>query len=175
MRKRRRKFRDFERFGLSSHTEFALITAVREKPEFLFGSIAKQAPTTPNPRSKNTYPMNGKINISGINLDLTEALKTYVSEKASKLFEHNDRIIRANFELEYIPTKDPKNSFVAKASLEIPGPNIILSITSDDLYKSIDELMDKLIRQIRRAHRLEKEKRNHPQEIEIGEDIPKTK
>ena len=119
--------------------------------------------------------MNGKINISGINLDLTEALKTYVTEKASKLFEHNDRIIRANFELEYIPTKDPHSSFVAKASLEIPGPNIILSITSDDLYKSIDELMDKLIRQIRRAHRLEKEKRNHPQEIEIGADIPKAK
>ena len=119
--------------------------------------------------------MNGKINISGINLDLTDALKNYVTEKASKLFEHNDRINRANFELEFIPTKDPKNSFVAKASLEIPGPNIILSITSDDLYKSIDELMDKLIRQIRRAHRLEKEKRNHPQEIEIGDDIPKTK
>ena len=35
--------------------------------------------------------------------------------------------------------------------------------------------MDKLIRQIRRAHRLEKEKRNHPQDIDIGEDIPKTK
>ncbi len=119
--------------------------------------------------------MDDKIIISGLNLDLTDALKSYVREKAGKLFEHNDRIIRANFELEFLPTKDPAHSFVAKATLEIPGPNVILSIASDDLYKSIDELMDKLVRQIRRAHRLEKEKRNHPQEIEIGDDIPKTK
>ncbi len=119
--------------------------------------------------------MKDKIIISGINLDLTGALKTYVCEKAAKLFEHNDRIIRANFDLEFTPTKDPKNSFTAKATLEIPGTNVVLSITSEDLYKSVDELMDKLIRQIRRAHRLEKEKRNHPQGIEIGGKIPKTK
>ena len=112
--------------------------------------------------------MNGQINITGINLELTEALKNYVNEKAAKLFEHNDRIIRANFDLEYIPTKAPEQSLIA-------GPNIVLSVTSADLYKSIDELMDKLIRQIRRAHRLEKEKRNHPQDIDIGDDIPKTK
>lgn len=118
--------------------------------------------------------MNEKINITGINLELTAALKAYVIEKASKLFEHNDRIIRANFELEFIPTKDPKESFVAKSTLEVAGPNIVLSVTTDDLYKSIDELVDKLIRQIRRAHRLVKEKRNHPQKIEIGEEIPKT-
>ncbi len=119
--------------------------------------------------------MDDKIIISGINIELTDAIKSYVTEKAGKLFEHNDRIIRAHFELEYIPTKDPEHSFVAKATLKIPGPNIILKIVSDDLYKSIDELMDKLVRQIRRAHRLEKEKRNHPQGIEIGDDIPKTK
>ena len=127
-----------------------------------------------NPRSKY-YTMTEKINITGINLELTAALKSYVTEKAAKLFEHNDRIIRANFELEFIPTKDPVKSFVAKSTIEIAGPNIVLSVTTDDLYKSIDELIDKLIRQIRRAHRLEKEKRNHPQEIEIGDDIPKTK
>ena len=119
--------------------------------------------------------MNGQINITGINLELTEALKNYVREKATKLFEHNDRIIRANFDLEYIPTKAPEQSFVAKSTIEIAGPNIVLSVTSADLYKSIDELVDKLIRQIRRAHRLEKEKRNHPQDIDIGEDIPNTK
>lgn len=119
--------------------------------------------------------MNGQINITGINLELTEAIKNYVREKAAKLFEHNDRIIRANFDLEYIPTKAPERSFVAKSTIEIAGPNIVLSVTSADLYKSIDELIDKLIRQIRRAHRLEKEKRNHPQDIDIGDDIPKTK
>jgi len=119
--------------------------------------------------------MNGQVNITGINLELTEAIKNYVREKAAKLFEHNDRIIRANFDLEYIPTKAPEQSFVAKSTIEIAGPNIVLSVTSADLYKSIDELMDKLIRQIRRAHRPEKEKRNHPQDIDIGEDIPKTK
>lgn len=114
-----------------------------------------------------------KITITGNNLKLTEAIKDYVSKKAEKLFEHNDKIIRANFELLFEETKDPKKSFTAKANIEIPGPNIVLSITSDDLYKSIDELEDKLIRQIRRAHRLEKEKRNHPETTDVGNDIPK--
>lgn len=119
--------------------------------------------------------MNGQVTITGINLTLTEALKNYVREKATKLFDHNDRIIRANFALEYIPTKAPEQSFVAKSTIEVAGSNIVLSVKSADLYKSIDELIDKLIRQIRRAHRLEKEKRNHPQDIEIGKNIPKTK
>jgi ribosome-associated translation inhibitor RaiA len=39
---------------------------------------------------------------------------------------------------------------------------------SEDLYKSIDILVDKVDRQLRRRHRLEKEKRNHPGSTDLG-------
>jgi ribosome-associated translation inhibitor RaiA len=37
------------------------------------------------------------------------------------------------------------------------------------LYKSIDILIDKVDRQLRRRHRLEKEKRNHPKPTDLGD------
>ena len=43
------------------------------------------------------------IIISGLNMELTEAIKNVVHEKVEKLFEHDDQIIRMRIELEYDP------------------------------------------------------------------------
>jgi putative sigma-54 modulation protein len=114
------------------------------------------------------------IRITGLNLDLTEAIKSHVIDKLSKVIKHNERIIRINVELEYRPSHKHVNEFVAKAQVEVGGPNIIVSIESDDLYKSIDALTEKLTRQVRRRHRLVKEKRNHPHDVDIPAELPKT-
>lgn len=117
---------------------------------------------------------NDSILITGLNLDLTDALKTSVNEKMAKLFKHNERIIRLNIELEYQPSRKRQGEFIAKGHIELRGPDIVVSVESDDLYKSIDTLAEKLTRQIRRRHRLEKEKRNHPHDVEIPAKLPKT-
>ena len=49
------------------------------------------------------------------------------------------------------------------------GPEIVVREESDDLYKSIDILVDKVDRQLRRRHRLDKEKRNHPHPTDLGD------
>jgi len=113
------------------------------------------------------------IIISGINLELTDAIKDHVRTKLSKVLKHNERIIRINVELEYRPSKKHINEFVAKARVEVRGSDIVVSIESDDLYKSIDALNEKLTRQVRRRHRLEKEKRNHPHVVDIPAELPK--
>ncbi|MDR1817851.1 MAG: ribosome-associated translation inhibitor RaiA [Puniceicoccales bacterium] len=114
------------------------------------------------------------IIISGINLELTDAIKDHVRTKLSKVLKHNERIIRINVELEYRPSKKHINEFVAKARVEVRGNDIVVGIESDDLYKSIDALNEKLTRQVRRRHRLEKEKRNHPHDVDIPVELPKT-
>ncbi|MDR0535334.1 MAG: ribosome-associated translation inhibitor RaiA [Puniceicoccales bacterium] len=114
-----------------------------------------------------------QIRITGLNLDLTEALKEHVTGKLAKVIKHNERIVRINVELEYRPSHKHHNEFVAKAQVEVRGPNIVVSIESDDLYKSIDALSEKLTRQVRRRHRLEKEKRNHPHNVDIPVELPK--
>ncbi|MDR2982198.1 MAG: ribosome-associated translation inhibitor RaiA [Puniceicoccales bacterium] len=117
---------------------------------------------------------NETILITGLNLDLTDALKDSVNEKMAKLFKHNEKIVRLHIELEYQPSRKRQGEFIAKGRIELRGPDVVVSVESDDLYKSIDILEEKLTRQIRRRHRLEKEKRNHPHDIEIPSVLPKT-
>lgn len=88
------------------------------------------------------------IIISGVHLELTDALKSIIHEKAEKLFRHDANIIRLRVDLEHANEKDPQESFIAKGHVEVHGPDIIASAASDDLYKSIDLLIQKLDRQI---------------------------
>jgi putative sigma-54 modulation protein len=88
------------------------------------------------------------IIISGVHLELSDALKSIIHEKAEKLFRHDEHIIRLRVELEHAHAKDPQEAFIAKGHVEIHGPDIIASAASDDLYKSIDLLIQKLDRQI---------------------------
>ncbi len=113
------------------------------------------------------------IIISGQNMELTQALKESVVAKMSKLFVHDDRIQRLRIELSYAPNKHHHNEFTAKGRIEIRGPDMIVSVSSDDMYKSIDELIVKLARKVRRRHRLERIKRNSLHHVDIPAALPK--
>lgn len=111
--------------------------------------------------------------ISGVHLELTEALKNMVHEKVEKLFEHEDRIIRMRVELEYNQNITREKEFIAKGHLEVRGNDHVVSVETDDLYKSIDLMVQKLDRMLRRRSRLDKVKRKHPHSIDIPAAIPK--
>ncbi len=111
--------------------------------------------------------------ISGLHLELTDAMKSIVHEKVEKLFQHEDRIIRLRVELEYNQNVTREEEFIAKGHIEINGAPIVISVATDDLYKSIDLLIDKLDRKLRRRSRLEKVKRKHTHQIDLPADIPK--
>jgi len=114
------------------------------------------------------------IIISGLNIELTEAMKNMVHDKAEKLFEHDDRIIRMRVELEYDSHQaSHQKEFIAKGQLEVRGNDHFASDASDDMYKSIDGIIQKLDRMLRRRHRLAKVKRKNVQEVEIPANIPK--
>ena len=117
---------------------------------------------------------NNEIIISGNNLELTQALKDDVINKMSKIFTHEDKIIRLRIDLEYSPNKRKENEFIAKGRIEINGPDMIVSAQSNDMYKSIDELAVMLARKIRRRHRLSRIKRDTVQNIDIPAAIPKS-
>lgn len=117
--------------------------------------------------------MNNSIVISGIHIDLTDGLKNHVHDKMGRLFKHNERIIRLNVELAFSHTRDHQKEFTAKGHIAVNGPDIEGSVESDDLYKSIDLLVDKLDRQISKRHEKHKDKRNHPHDIEVPVAIPK--
>lgn len=118
--------------------------------------------------------MNTKeVIISGVHLDLTDSLKNIVHEKAEKLFTHEERIIRLRVELETNGHKGNQEEFIAKGHIEINGPPMVVSDKSDDLYKSIDGMVHKLDRKLRRRSRLYKVKRKLKHDVDIPAELPK--
>lgn len=114
------------------------------------------------------------IIISGLNMELTDSIKEIVHEKVEKLFEHDDHIIRMRVELEYDSHKKThEKEFIAKGHLEVRGKDHVAHSETNNLYKSIDEMIQKLDRMIRRRSRLQKVKRKDVHDIDIPIEIPK--
>ena len=104
--------------------------------------------------------MKNNMIISGLHLDLSQALKNIVNEKMEKIFKHEEKIIRARVELEYDSrSSSHKNEYTAKGHLELKGTTITISSSSENIYKSIDDLVEKLGRGLRRRARLRRVKR----------------
>ncbi|RXK54793.1 ribosome-associated translation inhibitor RaiA [Oleiharenicola lentus] len=114
-----------------------------------------------------------KFIIRGIHLDLTDALRRITMEKAARLLRHNDHILRIRLDLELDKTRGAKDQFIAKGRIEISGPDLIASVQSEDAYKSVDLLVDKLDALLRERHGRRKDNRNHPHAAELGAPLPK--
>ena len=110
--------------------------------------------------------------ISGNHLDLTDSIKNIVIQKVEKLYQHENRIIRLRVELDLEKNKKSDDQHVAKCLLERRGPTIVVSAKSEDLYKSIDLMVQKMDRQLRRASRLDRVKRKQTHSIDIPADLP---
>ncbi|MDR1595845.1 MAG: ribosome-associated translation inhibitor RaiA [Puniceicoccales bacterium] len=103
-----------------------------------------------------------EIIISGVHIDLTDSLKDIVSEKVRKLFNHDRKIIRVRVTLEMSKNKAHQDEFIAHGHIDIGGPDIEAKAATEDLYKSIDAMVNKLNRQLVDSIKIENEKRKHP-------------
>ncbi len=84
-----------------------------------------------------------QINLHGHHVDLTEPLKSYVSDKFNKLSRHFDHITSTNVVLSV-----EKNRQKAEATIRFSGGEVFADCTDGDMYAAIDLLIDKLDRQI---------------------------
>ncbi|WP_024851301.1 ribosome hibernation-promoting factor, HPF/YfiA family [Hydrogenovibrio kuenenii] len=84
-----------------------------------------------------------QINITGHHIDITDALRDYVTEKMQKLTRHFDHVTIAHT----ILTVD-KQGQKAEATVHVSGKDLFAEHTTEDMYASIDGLVDKLDRQV---------------------------
>ncbi len=131
--------------------------------------FASPATTCRNMNSQNNH----EVIVSGIHLELTPSLKTFVQEKAERLFRHEERIVRIRVELECDRNPAVGMQFTAKGHIQITGPDMNASVQADECHKAIAMLIDKLDRMLQRRHQLHRVKRNHPHAVEIEAEIPK--
>jgi putative sigma-54 modulation protein len=114
-----------------------------------------------------------RLIVRGIHLELTDALRTAAAEKTARLFRHEDHIIRLRIDIEHDKTQDVNHRFLAKGQIEIRGPDLIASVSSEDAYKCIDLLVDKLDGLLRKRSSHRKEKIHHPHGVELSDGLPK--
>lgn len=84
-----------------------------------------------------------QINTTGHHVELTEALSEYVHTKFEKLERHFDNITNVQVTLSV-----EKQRQQAEADLHVAGGQIFAANENDNMYASIDGLIDKLDRQI---------------------------
>ena len=83
--------------------------------------------------------------IHGNHIDVTPALRDYVSGKLARIERHFDQVIDANVQLtvERVGQR-------AEITLRLRGNNIHVESVEEDMYAAIDTLIDKLDRQVLR-------------------------
>lgn len=87
-----------------------------------------------------------QINITGHHVEVTPALRAYVTEKMQKLERHFDQVKLINVILNV-----EKLQHQAEATVTAGGRTLFAAETAKDMYASIDKLVDKLDRQVRRC------------------------
>lgn len=84
-----------------------------------------------------------QLNITGHHLEITDAIRQFVSEKFAKLEQYFDRINQVNVTLSI-----EKVDHIAEATVFINGGELHASAQQEDMYAAIDILIDKLARQL---------------------------
>lgn len=88
------------------------------------------------------------VDVRGHHVEVTPAIKTYVNEKIEKLNRHNHNITTVNVILK-VEKSDDHSNHKAEGLVKFKGhQEIFIETKSNDMYKSIDDLIDRLDRKV---------------------------
>jgi putative sigma-54 modulation protein len=87
-----------------------------------------------------------QINITGHHIEVTSALRAYVTEKLQRISRHFDHVISINVILR-VETHQQQQ---AEGTVHAAGKSLFAQDTNADMYAAIDGLTDKLDKQVRR-------------------------
>ena len=86
-----------------------------------------------------------KLNFTGKNMDVTEALKDVTNKKLGKLGKYFQEDIQGD-----VVFSTEKNRQIIEVTINLPGTILRAEESSDDMYVAIDKAIDVLERQIRK-------------------------
>ena len=90
------------------------------------------------------------IYVNGRNIEITDAIKSYVKEKIGKVAGHYDQIHGIEVVLSVIKNPAASEKHVAEVTCKLNTTSIHLEETAESMYASIDLLSDKLLRQVQK-------------------------
>lgn len=83
------------------------------------------------------------LHLSGHHLEVTPAIREYVTGKLDRVTRHFDHVIDVNVILSVEKLKHK-----AEATVHVRGKDLFVEADAGDMYAAIDSLIDKLDRQI---------------------------
>ncbi len=104
-----------------------------------------------------------QLTITGHQLEVTDSIRTYIETKFDRIKRHFDQVLNA-----HVIINVEKLRHKSEATMHIGGKDFFAESTEDNLYKSIDLLVDKLDKQIRR-HKDKTSNHHHQEAIRINQ------
>ena len=109
------------------------------------------------------------LTISGHHLEVTPALREYVLTKLERVTRHFDQVVDLTVLLTVEKLKEKELRQHAEVTLHVKGRDIFCEQASEDLYAAIDQLMDKLDRQVmRHKDRTQNHHHESPKRLDVG-------
>jgi putative sigma-54 modulation protein len=88
------------------------------------------------------------LTISGHHLEVTPALRSYVTSKLDRITRHFDQVVDVKVLLSIEKQKEKEKRQKAECNIHVKGNDMFAESSHEDLYAAVDELVDKLDRQV---------------------------
>ena len=101
------------------------------------------------------------LTISGHHLEVTPALRGYVTQKLDRIMRHFEQVVDVRVLLSVEKKKEKEERQRAECNIHVKGNDLFAESASQDLYAAVDDLVDKLDRQVVR-HKDRIQDHQHP-------------
>ena len=88
------------------------------------------------------------LTISGHHLEVTPALRSYVTTKLDRIMRHFDQVVDVKVLLSVEKQKEKEGRQRADCNIHVKGNDLFAESSHQDLYAAVDYLVDKLDRQV---------------------------
>jgi putative sigma-54 modulation protein len=111
-----------------------------------------------------------RLQVKGKNVEVTDSIREYAEEKLSKLERQLADPTRVELELMVERNPSISQNHVAEATIWTKGPILRAREASADHKASIDQLVEKLERQVKRYREKRRPRRGHERAADLPED-----
>jgi putative sigma-54 modulation protein len=106
------------------------------------------------------------LTISGHHLEVTPALRTYVAGKLDRITRHFDQVVDVKVLLSIENQTEKERRQKAECNIHVKGSDMFAESAHEDMYAAVDELVDKLDRQVvRHKDRLQNHHHESPKRL----------
>ena len=81
-------------------------------------------------------------------LEVTPALRSYVTQKLDRVIRHFDQVVDVKVLLTVEKQKEKEKRQRAECNIHVKGNDMFAESSHEDLYAAVDDLVDKLDRQV---------------------------